>query len=206
MQPGLQAHFCVSSFAHSGKGPDIHICGVVINSKQAPRCLHGSLPERMSGPTYNCQPELTSQVVAVSPHDLTAGSISTLCDEQVSRLISTLKSTLAGETQNTNTGPAPVGFRPTKSYQGLADVVSKLQAGSSGAIELPFELKALEVCLETVSASAHLPFHHLTRYQIHHGNLHSSMESHASSFWFWVACLPISYQHHATFCDVGDMF
>ncbi|MEW5320255.1 MAG: hypothetical protein WDW38_011339 [Sanguina aurantia] len=73
-------------------------------------------------------------------------------DPQISRLISTLKATLAGDTQPIDCGPAPAGFRPTKSYQGLADVVSKLQAGSSGAIELPFELKALEVCLETISS------------------------------------------------------
>lgn len=123
-------------------------------------------------------------------------AFSTLCDEQVSRLISTLKSTLAGETQNTNTGPAPVGFRPTKSYQGLADVVSKLQAGSSGAIELPFELKALEVCLETVSVAAHLPLHHVTRYQIHHGNLHSSIASHASLFWVTCPTNPMPISSH----------
>lgn len=77
-----------------------------------------------------------------------------MANNQISRLISTLKATLAGEPQPVDAmGPAPAGFRPTKSYQGLTDVVSKLQAGSSGAIELPFELKALEVCLETVGAN-----------------------------------------------------
>lgn len=49
-----------------------------------------------------------------------------------------------------------------RSYQGLAEMAAKLGAASvggtgaaaaagSGAIELPFELKALEVCLEMVS-------------------------------------------------------